>query len=476
MHQIKHKSIIAIGVVAIAAFAFFVLCYQYHFYYKEQNQIFLLTADFFCAYTSTPAWLANYIGDLLTAFFYYRYLGPFIVAVCVFVLGLYTYKTLKFINIRHIDIVACIVAIIIMLLECVYHLSVTYQLAATIGKILLVATVYQSVYWYKKAWWSSLSAIIIFMLITIPYGKHYKADIKQYIGSVRAPETILERDFAVDNEYYFGNYGRVLEMVKHTPNEQLTQEMLFFYYLSAAQMGQLPERLLDFSNPYLGTFEKIGPQTPHILINNMHELYWFIGDMTYAERAAMMTHVFSPQNRNVRMIKRMAEINLVTADTAAAIKYLRILEKTPIYSNWAKRRMPDAQNETLRNQIAHKQLYINATDDMQYGDDAYVILTQLLNSNPNSDAALDYLLCSDLLTKQMDTFWSDYSNYYGARRHRKLYDEALCIYLAGTEASAEQWRQADISADVQARFDEYCKQRGSSLFSDTYWYYFDTHK
>ncbi len=472
----KHKYIAVIGVVALAAFAYFALCYQYHFYYKEQNQIFLLTAEFFGAYTSTPAWLANYIGDLLTTFFYYKFLGPFIVSMCIFLLGIYTYKALSFIRLRHIKTIACIVAVIVMLLEFAFHLDINYQLAATIGKTMLVVTIWQSIFMYKRCRWCAVQPIIIFTLVTIPYGKYYKADIKQYIGAIHAPEPILESDFAVDNEYYFGNYSRVLDIVQHAPAERITKEMLFFYYLSAAQVGELPEHLLDFSNPYLGTFENIGPQTPHILINNMNELYWLVGDMTYAERAAMMNHVFSPQNRNVRMVKRMAEINLVTADTAAAMKYLRVLERTPIYRNWAQRHMPHNQSEVIKRQIVTKQSLTNATDTMQYGDNAYVILTQLLNSNPANDAALNYLLCSDLLLKQMDTFWRDYNKYYGMRQHRKLYDEALCIYLAGTNATQEQWQQAGISADVIARFDAYSQQRGNSSYSDTYWYYFDTHK
>ena len=152
-------------------------------------------------------------------------------------------------------------------------------------------------------------------------------------GSIQPPDFVLEKDFAVDNEYRFGNYDKVLDIVKNS--DGWTAQMQFFYNLVYAQRGQLPEHLFDFTPNNLGTFEKIGPETPRLTIINMNELYWALGDMTFTERAAMMTNVFAPENRNVRMLKRLAECNIVSGDSIAAQKYLRILSKTFVYSRWA---------------------------------------------------------------------------------------------------------------------------------------------
>ena len=103
--------------------------------------------------------------------------------------------------------------------------------------------------------------------------------------------------------------------------------MLFFYNLVKAQQGQLPEVLLNYQPNVLGTFYQIGPDTPMLTIKNMNELYYALGDMTFCERAALMACVFSPNNRNNRMVKRLAECNLVKGDTAAAQKYLGLLEQ-----------------------------------------------------------------------------------------------------------------------------------------------------
>ena len=51
--KLKGRHIIptaAIVLWAIACFCFFQFCYPYHFFYKEQNQLFLLTADWLRTY------------------------------------------------------------------------------------------------------------------------------------------------------------------------------------------------------------------------------------------------------------------------------------------------------------------------------------------------------------------------------------------------------------------------------------------
>ena len=160
------------------------------------------------------------------------------------------------------------------------------------------------------------------------------------VKRLQMPDFALEKTFAVVNEYQFGNYDKVIDIIKSS--DGWNDQMLFFYNLVQAQRGSLPDHLQDFTPNNLGTFDKIGPETPRLTINNMNELYWALGDMTFTERAAMMTNVFAPENRNVRMVKRLAECNIVSGDSAAAQKYLRILGKTFAYRQWA-----DATQELL---------------------------------------------------------------------------------------------------------------------------------
>ena len=251
--------------------------------------------------------------------------------------------------------------------------------------------------------------------------------------------------------------------------------MKFFYNLARGRRLELPDYLLRFADNELGTFHRIGPDTPRLVINNMNELYWMLGDMTFCERAAMMSNVFSRDNRNVRMIKRLAECNLVSGDSLAALKYLRILQQTLVYSDWADRIM-DHEPKTWR-YIVEKRSFVNKADTIRLTDNLHMAMMELLDSNPDNTVALDYILCSDLLLKDIGNFKRDYDRYCSTRpRLKKLYQEALCIWLAGTAAPEDQWQQIIKMPEVAQRFAQYNSQRGNPQFKDTYWYYFDTAK
>ena len=109
---------------------------------------------------------------------------------------------------------------------------------------------------------------------------------------------------------------------------------------------------------------------------------------------------------------------------------------------------------------------------------------QLLDANADNTVALDYILCSTLLLKDIHNFKRDYDRYcmgelsegqkgMSKPRLKKLYQEALCIWLAGSNAPQEEWQRYIQRQDVMQRFIEYNNQRGNPRFKDTYWYYYD---
>ena len=302
------------------------------------------------------------------------------------------------------------------------------------------------------------------------------------IGKLTKPQFDLEKTFAVDDEYYFGNYNKVVKLVEN--EAEPNQQMKFYYNLVMARQGLLPDKLLAFKDNYLGTFENIGPNTPTLTIKSINELYWILGDMTFAERAAILGNVCSPDKRNIRMIKRLAEINLVSGNTEAARKYLRILGKTFVWKKWSTailnaldKQIHTGISQDILRTYNEKANYTNQTDTIRRNDNARIIMQELLQSNPENHVALDYLLCSDLLLKDMESFKQDYDRFYYKMENPpynvKLYQEALMIYLAGTHASATEWMKYIKRTDIMERFKQYNQQRGDITFNDTYWYYFD---
>ena len=450
---------IVMALWTVAIWCFFQFWYPYHFFFQEQNQIFLCSWDYISTYFEKSGGLARLIGDFLTQFYYYLYVGAIILIFCLLLIGTLLYKALR--NFKVSKAVALILTLAMMTSVAVCHFSTSYRLSSTISIVgwgLLLWLVSLLPCWKKQLAVLALTILPVYLLFGLP-------EVKKLQG----PDLILEKDFAVDCEYYFGNHDEVIHLVESS--SQRTDQMIFFYNLVQAQRGELPDHLMKFTPNILGTFYKIGPETPMLTIRNMNELYWALGDMTFTERAAMMTNVFSHDNRNVRMIRRLAECNIVSGDTLAAEKYLRILDKTLIYKRWA-----DNVRLYGKDIYQKKMQMVNRRDTITITDNAHFLMMQLLDTNSDNIVALDYILCSTLLLKDITNFKRDYDRYCietGKPRLKTLYQEALCIWLAGTDASQEDWEKYIQRAEVFQRFQQYNQQRGSIQFKDTYWYYFD---
>ena len=284
---------------AIACFCFFQFWYPYHFFFQEQNQIFLWSWEYISTYFEKSGGLARLIGDFLTQFYFYLYAGSVILTLCLLLTGTLLYKALKYFRVSRS--IALLLAVAVMTFVAVCHFSTSYRLSSTIsvmGWMLVIYTV--SIVYHRLHNRNRPYCLIVLVVASLPA---YLLFGLPHVKKIQAPDFILEKDFAVDCEYYFGNHDKVIKMVEGS--DRWTDQMLFFYNLVQAQRGELPDHLLKFTNNILGTFYQIGSDTPMLTIRNMNELYWALGDMTFTERAAMMTNVFSNDNRNVRMMRRL---------------------------------------------------------------------------------------------------------------------------------------------------------------------------
>ena len=62
-------------VAGICGYLFFGTWYPWHFAVREQAQLLMLTPGTILSYMQEPAWLACYLGDYLTQFFFLPRLG-----------------------------------------------------------------------------------------------------------------------------------------------------------------------------------------------------------------------------------------------------------------------------------------------------------------------------------------------------------------------------------------------------------------
>ena len=71
---------------AVAACIFFGICYPHHLHWQEQMQLFQFTSDYFFSVARIPGGLADWLGRLLTQFFYFSWAGAVIIAVVLLLL------------------------------------------------------------------------------------------------------------------------------------------------------------------------------------------------------------------------------------------------------------------------------------------------------------------------------------------------------------------------------------------------------
>lgn len=112
------------------------------------------------------------------------------------------------------------------------------------------------------------------------------------------------------------------------------------------------------------------------------------------------------------MIKRLAEANLVAGDYPAAMKYLRILDKTLAYSRWSAANRPTKDGRLRSMTLEAKREFAIKNDTLRNSANSRGILTTLLDANPHNRVALDYLLCTDYLIGAREMFIEDMKKYY----------------------------------------------------------------
>ena len=521
MRKFNDTIIICIwGICFVALAIFYATAYPAHLLWQEQNQIFLNSSDWISTYPGRPAFIGCLLGDWLTQFYHNTAVGAVILSLAVtvcsgcFALGVrrifpklapYVLTILfavlmaacSMASSTRLSFFICVAGGLALGLIELYLpqrrieavglaplLVVAAYLAFGFGSLLTAAVIVAAAIWRGitfgrggRGWVRPLSALVVCLAMpccwsgVLPYTQ---ALLYPGLASPSMPQTRSEERMAVADAFHARDYDRVKRIASKTDSpDDITA---FYYYLSNAMQDSLPESLLSYPVKNLGTLTTISDKTPLAVINMMNDLYYELGDMTYAERAAMMRNVFSPRNRNVRMIRRLAEINLVSGDTAAAMKYLRILDRTHAYSDWSRSHTPGLTSPDVEADILRRRSRSNAKDNIRLGDNCRNIILELLESNPGNTVALDYLLCTDLLLKDMDTFKMDYDTYCmekGRPRYRDLYQQALMIYLAGTDAPQEEWERYIVSDEQMQLFNRYSNRRGDPAFRDTYWYYFD---
>ena len=283
-------------------------------------------------------------------------------------------------------------------------------------------------------------------------------------------------------------FGLILEaadgnwdMVTHlTQGSRISEIHAYYHNMAMAMKGCLADSLMYYYQPFgRGLFMPIGDESTQLKIAARSEAWYRLGEMTMAEHAAMLAQSFSPGHYGVPYLKRLAQVNLVTGQEEAAKKYLRLLSDEPGCEKWVADRMPGQQSEEVKEHLRQMR-YLLPTQDVVHSQSQYrMVLRNLLASNPDNQIARQYLLCYDLLLKDLKNFVQDYDPSVDRSR---LYDEAILIYLAlRNEVTPQNLSHYRISQEVFNDFNDYDNlyflSKGAMApmqkqYGNTYWFFY----
>lgn len=207
------------------------------------------------------------------------------------------------------------------------------------------------------------------------------------------------------------------------------------------------------------------------------EVYFHLGLINTAQRHAFEAMEAIPNyNKSGRMVKRLAETNLINGQYKVAEKYLRMLEKTVFYRTWAKDKLELIANEE---QIDRHPLYgqmrqMRLQDDFLFSDiELDKIFGQLFMQNPKNQMAIQYLLIHPLLNKDIDSFM----RYLIAVQEKVTYNPTVCqegiafAYMQRQQTPPRGFVNETILQSFK-RFAQVYSQGGSlEAFKGTLWYY-----
>lgn len=303
-----------------------------------------------------------------------------------------------------------------------------------------------------------------------------------WLGIYYACDWQKEKVMSYDHYAYTRQWDKIIRMAeKETPSTPLEVVCL---NLALGKTGQLGERMFQFYQNGTGGLlpDFIRDFNSPLIVN---EVYYHLGMINTSQRFTFEAMEAIPSfQKSARCYQRLAETNIINGDYAVAEKYLKALQHTLFYKEWANDALSYLHDEKKIN--AHPEWgrlrsYLYKEDFLFDESQKDIILGILLNSNPNNRMAFEYLLAYELLNKDINAFLRYYplGKDMGYTQIPRSYQEALS-YVWTQQHSSFKGMPWSISPAVQQEITEFArayvhnpsnesffKQR----FEHTYWYY-----
>ena len=242
-----------------------------------------------------------------------------------------------------------------------------------------------------KTWVQYAEALLLAVLVVV--SQQLGFDAKKY--------ELMEYDYLVR----IGDWNSIIAKAEaQTPDLPMSVSAT---NLALAMTNQLGDKAYNFyqrgSEGLLPMFERNFATT-----QLTGEIYYNLGLVNTAQRLAFEAMEAIPNyNKSARVVKRLAETNMINGEYKVAEKYLRMLEKTVFYRPWAQRMIQMLGNEKAINEhpLYGTLRQYRLQDDFLFSDrELDKICGLLFMHNNNNMVAAQYLLMMPLMDKDIARF------------------------------------------------------------------------
>jgi len=358
---------------ALGVFCFWAYVRPYAVTERELVQLFLWNADYFLERVAVPGGLARYIGEWLVQFFVYIRYGALVYALLFLSTQYLGWMVLRRLlrPSTLLYILSYLPALLLWWVACdvrwpmTVHVAVLMVLAVTamlparpVSRLAVSVVLLPVVYWAagpatilmvlcQRVWWHAAVAGLLFALcltgssLLVPYplsalarGIDYRWD-DDVVGSYEDMTycTLLRREqweTIVDASY------------RQAPQSAAARNAVCLALWYTRRVGE--QELMQQFNHSRTVMQSC------VSSSIVSDLYLHLGMLNMSQRAAFELMESIPNNnKSGRAMKRLAETALCTGQYEVADKYLRLLEQTLFYREWAR---------SMRPCIAHPELLL----------------------------------------------------------------------------------------------------------------------
>ena len=254
--------------------------------------------------------------------------------------------------------------------------------------------------WIKKLQQSKVVMVLAYVLVIVASWFGIKASFDEMTYD------LIDYDFLVRTE----QWDKIIE--KAEKKQATTPLSVSCVNLALSQKGMLADRLFEF---YQNGGEGLFPTFTRDMISPVStaEIFFRLGMVNDAERYMFEAQEAIPNYRkSARLTRRIIECEIINGNYKVAAKLLRRLQKTLFYSNWANQTMALLGNEKAINRhpvYGKLRKYREKKQDFLFSDREMDQMLGLLFLNDNHNKmAYEYLMCYELLQRDMDKFMQYY--------------------------------------------------------------------